>query len=287
MNSADTGPPPSVRQSLVYNFSPRGMEVTAELLLDASRQPLRRVALALDDPLQLVWAQCGEQSLRWSVASAAAGGPARVIVELPPSESATSRTLRLGAMTPLVTDRPWRLPRIQAEGLSWQEGRATLLAPSPLRIDQLVGIHCRQSKVGPLSSPRVGESIELQYFASDATAQVVLHRPETPPQVDWGIALELGGDGVAGRIIAAMQSSDREHFEIEANVTPKWIVDSVDSTPTGAVARLEHPRPSRRRARAGDPFGESPFAVARAGLSLDRGAPIGFAAGGRLSRWTT
>ncbi|MCX7427393.1 MAG: hypothetical protein NTW96_17400, partial [Planctomycetia bacterium] len=231
-----SGPLPRARQSLTYSLSPRGVEVTAELQLEVDQQPLRRVGLALDESLELVSAQCGEQPLRWSITSDPAGHGARAVLELPEAISGTSRTLRLGALAPLVTGRPWRLPRIRPEETFWQEGRATLLVPSPLQIERFTGIHCRQSKVGPLSAPRVGESIELQYFASDATAEIILADPATPVQVDCGTALELSAGGISGRLIAALKSVDRERFELEADLAGQWIVDSVDSVPGGSVA---------------------------------------------------
>ena len=95
-------------------------------------EPLRQVTVLLDPGLQMVTAQCGDSPASWSVAPAADGQATRVVLSLPEPIQDTERVLRLGALAPLVLDRPWRLPRMRAEGLSWQEGELTLLIPEPL-----------------------------------------------------------------------------------------------------------------------------------------------------------
>lgn len=235
-DAAPVGSLPQARQTMVYKFSPRGIELTAELELDVPSRGPRILALSLDTPLRLVRVQCGEQSLPWSSVVDATDRLARVTVDLPKATPGTVQTIRLGALAPLSLDEPWRLPRIQPQDVFWQEGHATLLVPMPLRIERIEGVHCRQSKGGPLSAPLVGESIELQYFAADATANIILTHPKAPLQVDWGATLELSGGGITCRMIAAFASPDRERFEIEANLATRWVIDSVDSTPTGAVA---------------------------------------------------
>ena len=72
-----------VRQSMVYDLSLRGVEVSAQLNLDAYDQPLRQVTVAMDPQLQLVTALCGEAAAPWSVVSPPGAALKRVVLTLP------------------------------------------------------------------------------------------------------------------------------------------------------------------------------------------------------------
>ena len=224
-----------VRHSLVYDFSERGVEVSAQLLLDAHREPLRRLSLTLDPELQLVTALCGERSVPWSVTSDGPDQATQVVLEFPEPIQGMGQKLQLGALAPLVMGRPWRLPRIRPAGVFWEEGNATLLVPAPLLIEQLVPIRCRQSRTGPLPAPRSGESMELQYVAADATVEITLTRPKAPVQVRSGTTIELSGGQTTAQVLADFHVADSGRFLLQADVAREWIIDSVESIPEGVV----------------------------------------------------
>ena len=236
-NSEGDGHSAQVRQSLVYDFSLQGVEVSAQLQLDVHKQPLRQVTLALDPELQLVTARYGNSPVPWSTTSPEDNGQAaRVVLELPEPIQGTGRVLRLGAFAPLKIGSRWKLPGIRPEGIFWQEAGATLLVPAPLLVEQLVPIRARQSRTGPLSAPRSGETIELQYFAPDAGVQIVLTRPEGPLQLNCGTAVEFSGGEATARIVADFHVAGGERFQLTADVAQRWIIDSVESIPADAIA---------------------------------------------------
>ena len=102
-----------LRQSVVYDFSLRGGDVSAQVQLDVPDQPLRQVVLELDPTLQLVSARVGNRSVPWSTTASVKGGSNRVVLDIPEPIQGASQSLRLGALAPLITDKPWRLPRIR------------------------------------------------------------------------------------------------------------------------------------------------------------------------------
>ena len=59
------------RQSLVYEFSPGGMQLSADLKLDVLGDPIRRIELLVDRPLTLVTARFAGTQLAWYEADAA------------------------------------------------------------------------------------------------------------------------------------------------------------------------------------------------------------------------
>ena len=152
-----------LRQSLTYEFSSRGINLSGQLNLDIHGEPLQRIAVDLDPRLSLVAARYGELEVPWSATTDVETRMTHVVLELPEAIAGTGRVLQLRAIAPLKSGKPWRLPGFQPEGMSWQEGTATLLIPNSLVLDQLTTEGCRQSKVTALPAPSTGESIEIQY----------------------------------------------------------------------------------------------------------------------------
>ena len=225
-----------VRQSLVYDFSMHGVEVSAELKLDVEGEQLREIPLSLDPGLQLVTAGYGDSTVPWTVPSPSRlGQPSRVVLQLPEAIEGIGRTLRLRALAPLQLDTPWRLPGIRAEGMFWQEGSATLLVGDPLLLEKLSAVDARQSKIGSLSGQRSGEKVDLQYFSADAGVEVVISRPRSAAELNCGTAVLVSGEGITAQVIAAFELSDGQQFHINADVAKRWIIDSIESIPAEAM----------------------------------------------------
>jgi hypothetical protein len=165
-----------LRESRTYDCSLRGVEVSAQWRFEVHNEPLERIVAILDPDLQLISARLGDQPVPWSSAPMPNGAGTRVTLRLPESIRDTDRVIRLGAVGRPVVGRPWRLPRIRAEGLLWQEGSLSLLMPEPLATDRIVTHNCAQTGTGPLSAPRTGQTMQFQSFDADATVEVLLSR---------------------------------------------------------------------------------------------------------------
>lgn len=228
--------PNGVRPSLTYEVSLRGMEASAEWALDIPYGPLRQVVVDLDPSLQLAAARCGGRDVPWkAVGTAEAGHATRVVLELPEPIQGMGRVLRLGAVGPSVIGNRWRLPTLRPEGLFWQEGTTTLIVPAPLTLEQLAVTGGRQTQAAPLPAPRSGQVAEFQMFAPDASIDVVLARPDSPLTFDCGTALELSGVDMAAEVKARFRIAEGERFQIDADVSRHWIIDSVETVPAQAL----------------------------------------------------
>ena len=75
------------RQSMVYDLSRRGVEVSSQLKLEAHEEPLRQVTLLMDPQLQLVTALRGDAAAPWSVVSPPGSPLSEVVVTLPARDS--------------------------------------------------------------------------------------------------------------------------------------------------------------------------------------------------------
>jgi len=224
-----------VKESLIYSFSLRGVDVSADLKFEVHNEPLSQVTLALDPGLHLVSARYGDAAVPWSVVSAGDGQGTTVVVTLPEPIQDSGRVLRLGAIAPLLLDRPWRLPRIRPEQVFWQEGGATLSVPAPLTLKQLSPLGGRQSGTEPLSAPRVGESAQFQYYNVDATVEVVLGQRSAVVHVVSGTAVVLGRRETSARVVADFRAAEAAQYVLEADLSSQWQIDTIESLPAGAL----------------------------------------------------
>ncbi len=218
-----------LRQSLTYGFSPRGINVEAQLKLDIHGEPLQRIAVDLDPSLRLVAARYGELQVPWSATANVETRMSHVVLQLPEPIVGTGRVLQLSALAPLSADSHWRLPSLQPQGMSWQEGTATLLIPNPLVLDQLTLEGCRQSRTTALPAPASGESIEIQYYRPGASIVAFLTQPREQLKVGSGTQVEVGANEITSRSIVELTLARGERREILCDVNNGWTIDGVES----------------------------------------------------------
>ena len=161
----------------------------------------------------------------------------------------------------LVVGRPWRLPRIRAEGLFWQEGSITLLTSEPLVADRIAPLGCVQTahrtalgaphrRVAAIPGVRAG-------CHGRSVAGRAVRRPcrcSAPRRSNWA----------AKRPPPAWRPTSvpprRRDLLLEADVARPWIIDAVESMPPGAVADWTLEPQTGRTPTAGDPVGQGAVA---------------------------
>ena len=224
-----------LRQSTIYDFSLKGLEVSAQLNLEVHNGSLSQISVELDPQLQLVGALYGEQPVPWLRQPGPNGRSSTLVLNLPEPATGTGRVLRLRALGPLVMDRSWRLPSIRPQKMFWQEGSMIMLVPDSLSVNQIETLGCRQSETGPLSAPRSGQSVQFQCFTPDAGIEIVLGSRRATPRVTSVTEVELGGSGMTGRVAADFSTADGSCFLLSADLDRRWLVDSVQAIPASAM----------------------------------------------------
>jgi len=253
----------SVRQSTRYHLKKEGLEVQTRLELDVAGDPLSRLTVRLDPGLQLVDVRLGETIVPWldvarldvtrldvtRLDPAQPASPAgKVVLELPEVIRGTGRTLQLRAVAPLQLDRRWRLPTIGLFDGFWQEGVATLAVDGSLRLQAVTPDACWQTGISRLPAPQGGETLDFQASAADASLGVTVTRRQSPLRVDALTIVELGATKTTGRVALLLTVADGRHFEFEADVAQRWIVDAVEADPPEALDDwTEILGPARRR----------------------------------------
>ena len=225
----------SLQEQRTYDCSLRGVEVSVQWKLQSPNEPLQQITAILDPGLQLVSARLGETAIPWSAAHAADGSGTRVTLRLPDAIRGTQRTVRLGAIGRPTLGRPWRLPRIRAENVLWQESNISLFMPEPLATDRIAATGCVQTGVGQLSAPRVGQSMQFQAFDPEATVEVLFSRRPAHMKLLCASDVELDGEEATARVTAEFSITDEAQFVVNADVARHWLIDSVESTISGGV----------------------------------------------------
>ncbi len=225
-----------LRESQTYDVSLRGLEVSALWSLQVHNEPLQQIAVLLDPGLQLASARCGDAAVPWSTAPAADGQATRIVLSLPEPIRDVERVIRLVALGPTLFDQPWRLPRLCAEGLFWQEGDITLLLPDPVVADGITPVGCDQTGTGPLSAPRSGESAQFQSFGPESTVELRLSQRPSRVRMLGAAAIELGDEEATARVAVSLQSLAGARSTVDADVAKPWIIDGIETAPAGAVA---------------------------------------------------
>src|SRR5262249_39787806 len=151
-----------------------------------------------------------------------------VVLQLPEPIAGTGRMLQLSAIAPLTSGKPWRLPSMRPEGVSWQEGSATLSIPESLALERLTTEGCRQSRTTLLPAPAAGESIEIQYYRPGAAIEVVIGQPRERLKVSRAALVEIGANEITSRTTVQFSTTraGRRHLEIDVN--PGWTIDAVE-----------------------------------------------------------
>lgn len=241
-----------IREVRTYEVSPAGLELGVRLDLETLQGALSQVRLRLDPDLRLTALRDQDAPLSWTEVRPA-GPPSRtvkendaaavreVVVDLSGRPS-RRRTLSLRAYAPLILDRAWKLPSIKVLGGVWQEGRATLRVPGPFSIQQLQLPEsggqplARQAAVGALPGPAAGVSIGLEYFSPDAAVSVRLASKERLPQALSASSLVWRSDVISAETVVDLVAAEGRTFLVEADLGPRWIVESVTTQPSDWLA---------------------------------------------------
>lgn len=225
-----------VRQNMVYDFSPRGLELTSRLTLDFGSSPMDHLDVELGAGLHLLDARMGKASLTWSRRPMRPNQPEQVALEFPEPLSGGSRVVHLRAVAPLRLGERVTLPSLSPRDVFWQEAEVTLLVPRTLTLQELDLTGCRQSKVEPLAGAE-GQSLSLQCFAPDARISVRVDRPEPSLSITAATSLELTPRETRGLWVADCEVTESECFGFSTIVMPHWQIEQVESEPVGS---LEH-----------------------------------------------
>ena len=239
-----------LRQASLYRLSSGGLDATITLRFDVLDQPLKRLELLVSSELVLGSVQDGDNAIDWGE-EPLAGTPTKkkVVIEPEIPIHGLGRELVLTALAPVRMGVPWRLPGVTVTGVRWCESVASLVVQHPLRLNDVTSDKGRIAKVRSLLSRTASDAVDLQLFSPDAQIDIVLGQEQTPPQIAYGVKIEMSGGQIAGRQVVRLETTEGEHFQVVGNLARSWVVDAVQAEPPGVLAdwRIERKGRAKRQ----------------------------------------
>jgi hypothetical protein len=234
-----------LQEKTTCRLSPVGADIAVQLKLDVHREPLRRLQLDLPSFVRVVSVQYGGLEIPWLTSSGPSSGETTVAVDFPEPLLGSGRLVTVTALAPIKIGTAWKLPRLRVRDVTWQEGDMTLVVPATLALDALLPQGCRQTKVSPASAASSGESVELQLFSAEATAEVQVSRPRQQGRLASGTTIRFAPDAVRAEFRGRFESTEGEAYLLRAEVLSGWQIDSVTADRPGALANWSIDRSTR------------------------------------------
>ncbi|MDR2763167.1 MAG: hypothetical protein LBB88_11225, partial [Planctomycetaceae bacterium] len=228
------------RQSILYNISTSGLEVTTTFLFDTTDPIIDYLELELDSPLVPVAVHCGGEAIHSSfIKQIDRDNRTFMYVDMSAVEISRRHEVALVALAPIVTgsgradtivnNNIWLLPRIKAfsTNLFWKETRCSIIVQRPLQTRNL----SFQNSVQVRSIAEVGRSphdtFELKYFNDDAQVGLNIYQEESRINVDSFVQIHLSDDAISGNMIAAIRATEGRRFTFAFPISPNWAIHSV------------------------------------------------------------
>jgi hypothetical protein len=229
-----------VRPRLTYELTALGLQLSADLRLDIHGRSIRELQIDLDPALTLASAKIGDATI--ALTEDSDEKQKHLTLEFPEPLVGNNRLIRLTAIAPPVIDQPWTLPKLRFRDTVWQEGTITLVVPAPLALRKLDLADCRQTKRETLPGPLAGEAIGIQSFSTSASVTVQVAEQSDRLQLTSATTVDLSGDEARAAYLADIAADSGERFELVADISGDWIIDSVQSSPPGLIADWDRTR---------------------------------------------
>lgn len=224
-----------VRMHSRYDVGRQGLDLVADLELELSGAPQTTLPLRLDKSLQLVSAKLGEQDLSWSTRENSPDQALELRFDPPLTESGRKIRLEARAALPGAALASASLPQIHPPESAVRESEIELNIAPPL---ELAGIELQGARMidnGSVVSPRGVESRRFRLYSASADVRCTFRAPEFQGKVRYAAQVDLNDATWEIAATYQIQVESGERFDISTMIPPGWVVDSVESTPAGAI----------------------------------------------------
>jgi len=226
----------ALRQNVDYEYSERGIDVSAQLRIDAVGEPLRRLEIDVDPTLIIVDARLTDRRLTWADVPVPKSPLKRIAIDFDPPLFGAGRTVLLRALAPAQVGKRQFLPTLRCATLDWRQGTMSLAVASPLLLERVDPTGCVAAAPTPLAGERPGEVVAFTCFDPAATARVLVGRVRDSVEVTSMTTISFDDEALAAAYRAELRVTSGERFMLQAGVPTRWIVDSVSTIPAGAIS---------------------------------------------------
>ncbi len=233
---------PLITQATSYRLEPAGLTFLTSLHLDAMETSTSELFLALPREAKIIEVTLDQQPAAWNIDTDSEGS--RLVIGRPPSP--TPQLVEIHGLTQMQFDQRWQLPRLRPQEVLWSEGTSSLTVFPALEIRSLVP---RQASLEQIEGIRDGqptrEVYHLKEWSEEASLEVVVSRRQSQWKVRTATTLDLDPkdseldnsqpNKSTAQTVAMLSCQGRSAYQIEAEVSSGWSIESVKSDPSTAL----------------------------------------------------
>ncbi len=233
-----------------YRISSTGLELQSTFQVHVYGQPTKSLTIDVDAGLQVAQTKLGARSLDLVPISPNSQDFKRYSLLLPTAAIGGPYELTITAYSPVVIDKPWKLPKVHLNTVAWKTGSASLQIVEPLGVSQLEWPHTLLRSFEPLPAPASGELRTFDILRSDTTCKLLISRqtPQLSAQSATAIKVsksaKVSESAVTAEFNAFIEAAYGDVFSIDLNRGVGWRIDSIETKPP-QIDRVESLRGSR------------------------------------------
>lgn len=224
--NAVPGPLVSVREESNCSVSQGELETQCQLRLDVYREPVAKLEVELIGEWTPTSIRQGDTQIPFQTS---ADGRTALLLFDPPL-TGINRRLGFSGRVSVQAGQRVVVPRVRVKESAWLDGTLAVVATDVLLRDwELEGF---QRPAGE-QMPGVTRRWSLQ--SEQALAAFVVDRLPTSVQAETGTTVRLDVEGATASVVADFTAESGGIFDLEADVAPGWIIDSLETVPPQAL----------------------------------------------------
>jgi hypothetical protein len=228
----------ALHDDVQYDISHRGLDVRAKwkLTLTGGDAP-RELAMFIPTGVQIVSATAGNRLLNWRAGNSPNSESARILLRLPTFADDRTVDIDLHAFQPLQLERPWRLPVLRAEAITWNSGTVRLAVLDPLELRGIEPSGCVETKVRNVVDESDRPEV-WQFAAYSPDAQLQVNVGTVRPQAVMRMAstIAVADLDVVAHVTSELDVRRGKVHQLSGIITPGWIVETIETVPEQALS---------------------------------------------------
>jgi hypothetical protein len=233
--SQGTQPVVLVRENTTCKLLSEEIAVQTQLRLDVHRSPVEQLEVEILGNWLPTEIRQGDHRVSFELVARDAQ-PTLAVVRFDPPLEGLNRRLSLSGKQPLGPNARFALPRARLRKATWLEGTLTLEHSAEW---ELLDWNIQHAELAPSSStleePQAGKT-PWRLQQADASLAFTAQRPATRVQVASGTTVRIDDDTATARLVADFQArGNNAVFELDGEVDPSWIVDSIEAVPAESL----------------------------------------------------
>ena len=223
---------PYVSQKTIYQLKPAGLEIITQLQFDARETAISELQATITDEMRVVDVHVDQQPVAWRVVEK--DGKSTIIIPRPDSQQ--PQTVEVRNLARFRSNTLWQLPKLQFQKVAWTEGTTQLQISQDLEVRRVTPKDATLQQIAGIEvENQGGEVFNFQEWSPESGIEIIVGRPQPRLAARTATTLEFGRSEAKASMVAVLSSSRGQVYQIEAEVTPGWTVESVTATPASAL----------------------------------------------------